>query len=195
MKTKSVTFRVTEEEYRILNLLTEKSKASVSDLIRNAVTQYYNLYLDIPGKPGGQVIFHSDMLRHIISCCKDDEIKQLAQISFNTGMQEDLVDREIKKDFRDPNNPDNFEHQLHMLTQYVFSPTGQRWMIKAEYLRNQNQFTFGGRHVLGKNFSLFIRYLLELFANYYHFEVQKAETDIERIVLIFAPISQKTNQK
>jgi len=187
MKTKSVTFRVTEEEYRILNLLTEQSKESVSNLIRNAVTQYYNLFLDIPGKPSGQVVFHSDMLRHVISCCNDEEIKQLARISFDTGMKEDLVDREIKQDYRDPNKPDNFEHQLHMLTQYVFSTTGQRWMTKAEYLRNKDQFTFGGRHILGKNFSLFIRYLLEDFATYYHYQIQKAEVDEERIVLIFGP--------
>lgn len=186
MKTKSVTFRVTEEEYQILNFLTEKSKDSVSNLIRNAVTQYYNLFLDIPGKPCGQVVFHSDMLRHIIACCNDEEIKELALISFNTGMKEDIVDRELKQDYRDPNNPENFGHQLHMLTQYVFSSTGQRWMTKAEYLQNQNQFTFGGRHVLGKNFSLFIRYLLENYATYYHFQIQKAELDSDRIVLIFS---------
>jgi hypothetical protein len=185
MRDHSITLRITDEENTILSTLSEKTKTSKSDLIRDSVYIYFNLFLDVQEKPAEHLVFHEKMLSYLLSIANEDQIKHLADLSFDIGMKEDVIDKTLKADYNDPLKPENFEFQLKMLTTHVFSSKAQRWMTKAEFSQNKDKMIFGGRHKLGKNFSIFIQYLLENYARYFHWQIEKAETESDRVVITF----------
>lgn len=187
MDKKVINLRLSPEEYEIVQFLARSSKKKITELFRTAIMQYYFLGLDLPGKTNIEMIFDSEIQKLFFSNSSDAQLHECAQIAFNFGIQNNSIEQELNQTFFNPDHLEDFELQLHMQTHYVYAPTGQRWMTKVEYRKMGQQFIFAGRHVLGKNFSQFVKYLWELYATHYSYTIQKHELDEDRVILVFAP--------
>ena len=114
-KEKTINLRISKDQLVILNKLSEITGKSISDLIRTSMGVYYNI-LKLPGKPGRQMIIHDGVLRILFQNCSDADIHALAKNTFQTGMEETLIDQLVNPQVQDPNLPDNFFHHLLLLS-------------------------------------------------------------------------------
>lgn len=182
-----ITVRITKDEHQILQLLTEKSQLKQSDLIRQAVSMYFNVFMQIPQLAGEHIIFHHDMLKVLLENATDTTLHLLAETSFHIGMFEDAVDKSFKPSIKEQSDPTNLEHQLKTMATFVFSNSGQRWFQHVSYTRKGENFSFGGQHTLGRNFSQFIVYLMQKFGEYYFYQVQNSTIESHRVIVNLIP--------
>ncbi len=170
-KNNFITIRVSDENQKVLDSLCKRLELNRSDLIRAAVTQYFFINMNDPQKKNPKFILSQKIGRYVFEKLDESEIKEIANLSFQIGIEDDFVDKRLNPNFTKEDDQSNFVYQINMLVENIFPQNGQNWFKKVHAEFKKNKIIFTGSHSLGKNFSLFIYHLLKNYANYYQFKV------------------------
>lgn len=163
-KSKAITIRITEEEDVILNGICEQLKVAKSDLIRNSINRYITTR---PGDPIRKMIFEKEIMRKLMELATPEMIKQYAETEFKYGMADDIVDRIVNPELSSKSKSEQFIYHVNMNVEYVLSGRGQNWFEKVDFTQSNDRVKIMGTHGLGKNFSLFVKYLFDAYANHF----------------------------
>ncbi len=179
-----VTIRVSDEDLTLLNAFCENFGISRSDLIRDAVAQYFFLSLNKDKNP--KMILSKKIQKMMFDSLNPSKIEDMAEASFKLGQEDDLVDQVLNKDPKKHNNFENFLYILKSLADNIFPENGQNWCKKVSVqAKNENKVFFAASHDLGQNFSIFLQKLVENYAHFYHFTPYKLDISDSSISLRF----------
>jgi hypothetical protein len=181
-KNRSITLRITEEEDKILEGVSKTLEIPKSDLIRNATHRYLTMR---PGDPIRKMVFEKEIIRKLFELASDKMLKQFAQMEFEYGLKDDLVDRVLNPQIDELTPEKAFEYHVSMNTTYVFVPTGQNWFEKIDFDSNHGRIKVMGTHGLGLNFSHFIKYLFQAYAEHYGVKLVNEALQDDAVLLTF----------
>ena len=115
------------------------------------------------------------MLKPLLDNADESLIEEVAEISFQNGMSDYSLYREVVNALRNTSEELNVERQVEGLVNGVFSPDAQNWFEDIKYGWNGKILILGGKHNLGPNFSLFIKHLMIKYMAVYNYKLQKQE--------------------
>jgi len=176
--TYKILLRLDHETNQILETYGKSIGINKTQLIRNSLS---NLIFSNFGNPtyfNPKSIFSQNMLHFLFNKCSENELKQLAQLSFDNSMIEfQNTDFPLKSQLilSDPTLI------MDLIVKYIFSPLGHSWFDKCELIKRGNNITIFGSHNLGPNFHIFVRHLLCLYFNLFRFEMLKDRPTIEEL--------------
>jgi len=171
---KIFSFRLPEEEGRILDIYSELFHIPISKLIRRALGSYiifqkYNLNSENPHQ-----IFSRTIISSLFNSLNEEELRNTAHLSYESGieMKKRAADFPVLKEIfgskkeLDPNlemdlNLIECEKKMKYFSKHVFSKTAQNWLEEFHGSWNKELVVLKGRHQNGQNFSRFMRYFLE----------------------------------
>jgi len=234
-KEKTFTIRIDQQTLENMNMFKEVFGISKSELTRKSIRIYMLFNLNNQDTPNPKVLFSQNMLKPLLDSVNESEIEKIAEISFQNGISDlRFVGRKISNDdisftknidfeaftetgveaseFDDEKRHSYVDSQLLSLVSYVFAPDGQNWFISSKYFWRGVNVVFQGKHRLGNNFSLFIKFLLEKYLGRFNYEILredfeeikslskiKNENNVEQttysITLIFSPKQQQQQRK
>ena len=233
-KEKTFTIRIDQETIEQMNIFTKIFKISKSELARKSIKTYMLLNFENRESPNPKLFFSKNMLKPLLDFASESEIEEVAEISFQNGIADaKYFSKFFSKDEIPENldveawviNPDAdlsaleiekrielADSQLNSLISVVLAPGGQNWLDSIEFFRRGKNFVIQGKHQLGNNFSLFLRYLLQKYLIRFGYEIttedfmeikthsrKKNQTDTKQITysltLVFSPKNKnKSNQ-
>lgn len=166
--------RISPIELEFLDAFCDMTKQSRSKLVKTALKSY--LYRSIDNKkkrPNKKVIFSQNMLKPLLENADDALIEEIAEISFQNGVSDhryldNLLDS-LKESRTKPEYTLDLEGRVKSLIENVFSPDAQNWFESINFGWNNKTMVIGGKHNLGSNFSLFIKYLLIKYMKIYNY--------------------------
>jgi hypothetical protein len=182
-----ITVRITDEEAAFLDIYCKEFKLSRSDLVRRAVTQMTFLFPHQSTNILPHMIINQGMFRQLLETQSDKEIKALATLSYQIGLNDNIVDKEINIEQKSPSVQEALAYHIHMLTEYVFPIGGQNWFDKVHHHWVNDHLYFHGFHRMGHKYALFIQYLLECYANRYKYTLNQAHLEEGFVELQFSP--------
>ena len=153
-------------------------------------------------RPNKKLTFSQNMLKPLLDNADEALIEKIAEISFQNGVSdrkyiENLLDS-FRKGSSTPEHTLDLEGRVKSLIEDVFNPDAQNWFESVRYGWNKKTLVIGGKHNLGRNFSLFIKYLMIKYMGIYDYELiseefreNKSEHDnnlIYTIILNFSPV-------
>ena len=153
-------------------------------------------------RPNKKLTFSQNMLKPLLDNADEALIEKIAEISFQNGVSdrkyiENLLDS-FRKGSSTPEHTLDLEGRVKSLIEDVFNPNAQNWFESVRYGWNKKTLIIGGKHNLGRNFSLFIKYLMKKYMRIYDYELiseefreNKSEHNnnlIYTIVLNFSPV-------
>ena len=216
-KEKTFTIRIDQETIEQMNIFSSIFKISKSELARKSIKNFIVLNLENKDSPNPKLLFSKNMLKPLLNFADESEIEKIAEISFQNGIadakffsqyiSEDEIpegldveawtydtDLDLTK-FDLEKRKKLAESQLNSLISVVLAPHGQNWLDSIEYFKKGQNFVVQGKHQLGTNFSLFIKFLLQKYLMRFGYEVIredfaeiktksiiKNQTDIEQLI-------------
>ena len=143
--------------------------------MKTALKSYLYRNIDNKKRPNKNVIFSQNMLKPLLDNADEALIEKVAEISFQNGVSDhryldNLVDSLIKSNST-PEYTLDLEGRIKSLIENVFSPDAQNWFDSVRYGWNKNTMIIGGKHNLGGNFSLFIKYLMIKYMRIYNYKL------------------------
>lgn len=195
--------RMTPLELEFLDVFCEMKKQSRTKIVRSALKSHLYRNIDNRMRPNKKLIFSQNMLKPLLDNADEALIEKIAEISFQNGVSdrkyiENLTDS-FTKGSSTPEHTLDLEGRVKSLIEDVFNTDAQNWFESVRYGWNKKTIVFGGKHNLGRNFSLFIKYLLKKYMKVYNYELvskefreNKSERNnnlIYTIILNFRPIS------
>jgi hypothetical protein len=140
------------------------------------------------------MIFEKDIMRKLMDHATPEMLKEFAQIEFHYGLSDDIVDRILNPEIESKPKEDQFMHHISMNVEYVLSNKGQNWFEKLDFDLKKGRLKLMGTHGLGKNFSLFVKYLFQAYGE--HFDCPLIEeTLLEDAVLLSFRVDKKLDVK
>jgi hypothetical protein len=190
-------------ELEFLDTFCEIYKQSRSKIVRLALKSYLYRHIDNKKRPNKKIIISQNEIKPLLDNADDSIIRQIAEISFQNGVSDhrylDNILDSIKKDEIPTDYNLDLEGRVKSLIENVFNPDAQNWFDSVRFGWNKKIMVIGGKHNLGTNFSLFIKYLLEKYMNIYNYKLvaeelresklEQCEKLINTIILSFGPIS------
>lgn len=171
MKEKTISIRVTEEEFEILRVFAEQFGVCRSELIRDAFKFYANTFLQSGDYTGSKAVVNKELLRKLFDNASDELVRNLSNESFNNSLKDDVIDSHYEKKSPLETDEQKFRYHMRMLVKYVLSDNGQNWFDKISYRSIQDTVILSGHHEIGLNFSRFILYFLLKYAEKYNYSV------------------------
>ncbi|UYP46249.1 hypothetical protein NEF87_002534 [Candidatus Lokiarchaeum ossiferum] len=186
-KTPSKVFTIRIDELTLAELEMIKNIQSVKStgkLIKQAINTYIAMNPYNPERPNPKLIMSYNIFKPLMDLASDDVLREMAQISYDNGVsdtkniQQELLRSGLKYEHT---FKDEVEQVIHVLD-FVLKPQGQNWFYNASYQLKNDQFFIKGEHALGKNFSIFIKYLLQNYLKEANMElIQEDYSEIQRI--------------
>ena len=193
-KEKIIGVRFDSSTINEIEALLNKHKLSKSKFTRTAIHNYLTLFEEQDMKKNPKMILSQNLFAYTLECLNDTQLDHFAQLSFDNGViygtflteklyfeEKELENKKFRKDW--------IIFLLKHLDQQVFSETGMNWFTETrfQWLETEGVF-FSGKHNLGTNFSIFIKYLLSkyLAKPFYHLTKEKIEPG--KLSLIFEPL-------
>lgn len=192
-------------ELEFLDAFCEISKQSRSKIARSALKSYLYRNIDNKKRPNKKVIFSQNMLKPLLDNANEELIKKIAEISFQNGISDHRYLDNILDSLKEGSIPTEYtldlEGRIKSLIENVFNPDAQNWFDSIRYGWNKRILVIGGKHNLGRNFSLFIKFLMIKYMKIYNYKLKSEEfreykskkTDKLSYVIIlnFIPISSR----
>jgi len=200
--------RMTPLELEFLDKFCEITNQSRSKIAKVAIKSYLYRNIDNKKRPNKKLILSQNILKPLLDHADDALIQKIAEISFQNGVSDhryldNLLDS-LKKGINMPDYKLDLEDRIKSLIENVFSPDAQNWFDHISYGWNKKTIVIGGKHNLGRNFSLFIKYLMMNYMRIYNYELiseelreSKSENNklIYVIILNFRPASYRLKIK
>lgn len=198
--------RMSPLELEFLDAFCEMNKQSRSKIVKTALKSYLYRNIDNKKRPNKKVIFSQNMLKPLLDNADKELIKQIAEISFQNGVSDhrylDNILDTLKKGSLPKDYTLDLENRIKSLIENVFAPDAQNWFDSIRYGWNKKIIVIGGKHNLGRNFSLFIKFLMIKYMKIYNYELKSEEFRecksknnnklIYIIILNFIPISSRS---
>ena len=193
--------RMTPLELDFLNAFCEMKKKSRAKIVRSALKSYIYRNIDNRMRQNKKLIFSQNMFKPLFDNADGALIEKIAEISFQNGVS----DRKYLENLTDSLAKENslghtlgLEGRVKSLIEDVFKPDAQNWFESVRYGWNKKTMIIGGKHNLGRNFSLFIKLLMIKYMGIYDYELiseefreKKSEYNnnlIYTVVLNFSPV-------
>lgn len=113
------------------------------------------------------------MFKPLLDNADDALIQKIAEISFQNGVSDhrylDNLLNSLKKGSIIPDYTLDLQGRIKSLIENVFSPDAQNWFDHISYGWNKKTVIIGGKHNLGRNFSLFIKNLMMNYMRIYNY--------------------------
>lgn len=195
-------------ELEFLDNFCEIYKQSRSKIVRLALKSYLYRHIDNKKRPNKKLIISQNEIKPLLDNADDALIRQIAEISFQNGVSDhrclDNILDSLKDDMLATDYKLDLEGRVKSLIENVFNPDAQNWFDSVRYGWNKKIMIIGGKHNLGHNFSLFIKYLLENYMKIYNYgliseELREDESDehdksINTIIFSFGPLTSSKNK-
>ena len=171
--------RMAPLELEFLDAFCEMKKQSRAKIVRSALKSYIYRNIDNRMRPNKKLIISQNMFKPLLDNTDESFIEKIAEISFQNGVSdrkylENLLDS-FNKGSSTPEHTLDLEGRVKSLIEDVFNPDAQNWFESVRYGWNKNTIVIGGKHKLGRNFSLFIKYLMIKYLGIYDYELTSEE--------------------
>ena len=179
------TVRLDESTQKFLDVYSKITSIKKSKLIRNSISNLIFLNLDNPDYPNPKAIMSQSLLHFLFDKCSDEEIKEMAQISYDLSLKEigSLNNPEASNIPTDLVDLNNVEAMTEGLVKYIFSSKGHGWFDEVSFVKRGNNITIYGKHNMGPKFHLFIKELLNLYyANYKYSIIRERKQNLRKLI-------------
>ncbi len=204
---KELRVRVSKFDLDLIDAFCKTQNRSRTKTIKNAIKSYIYLNVENKERPNQKVLFSQNMLKPLLDNADEDLIEKVAQISYDNGMADsELLKKTLNTVGNEEKSPDiryplikslsfdDLEDRVQMLIQGVFSPDAQNWFESIKYGWNDKILIVGGRHNMGKNFSVFFKFLMIKYMDFHDYKLKKddyRETKVKNpvytVILHFKP--------
>lgn len=159
----SVSIRMYGHDAETIDSVADRVKINRSELIRRAASNFIKLNaVDNPEFPNPKLILSHNLLKILCDAVDENTIKKLAKLSFENGKHDyDYIKKITQKQSPEEIRAMFPEDPIKSVIRDVFSPDGLNWFEKIQYTHRGNRIIISGSHDMGKNFSIFIKYLLD----------------------------------
>ncbi|MCF2138738.1 MAG: hypothetical protein K9W44_01620 [Candidatus Lokiarchaeota archaeon] len=192
-KERIIGVRFDSETINQIEEFSQKYNISKSQLTRNAIHNYLNLFEEQSSVRNPKMIISQNIFKLAIENLNETELDELAELSYRNA----LIFGEFWKDkFKlDPEqeNQINFKKDwlsflLNHLSSQVFSAHGMNWFTEIHFEWKELTCYFSGTHNLGRNFSIFIKFLLKKYIDPRSYKMKNIEVTNNSIDLQIDPI-------
>ncbi|MCP4764344.1 MAG: hypothetical protein GY870_21400 [archaeon] len=175
---KKLGFRMDDETWTEFTKYCEDNNVSKSEISREAIIKYMSIFNSQNQNP--KLIFSYNLFKFMADKISDEDMEKLAILSYENA-QNDLkrYSKILKVDFEKM----NATLWMGALNNLVFAPEGQNWFANIESSVKKTKIIFAGTHNLGKQFSVFIKYLIIQHFKKYDFEFDKAVLKENKVVI------------
>ncbi len=172
----TISIRIEGQAAETIDAIAEHINVSRSELIRQAASNFISLALNNPEFPNPKLLLSHNELKILLDAATEETIFKIAYQSFINGKRDYAYIKKITQHLKaeeilkiDP------EDEIKSVITNVLSEEGSHWFEKVQYIHKANKIIISGRHDLGKNFSLFIKHLLQYYMNDIHHKLIKTE--------------------
>ncbi len=176
-KKKSILLNLDQETDDFLTKYSKIVGISKSQLLRNSINNFSNLNLDNPNYPNPKSIFSQSTMHYLFDRCTEEEIRDLAELSFKISIQE------LKRSELWHNGPIHIEPEvlISKLVKLVFSRRGQGWFDECSYRIRGSIIHLWGSHNMGPNFHIFVKCHLKYYLELCNYEILEDKQDLDEI--------------
>ena len=170
--------RMTPLELKFLDAFCEMKKKSRAKIVKLALKSYIYRNIDNLMRQNKKLIFSQNMFKPLFDNADEALIEKIAEISFQNGVSDRKYIENLTDSFT-KNSPSghtlDLEGRVKSLIQDVFKSDAQNWFETVRYGWNKKTMIIGGKHNLGRNFSLFIKLLIIKYMGLYDYELISEE--------------------
>ncbi len=172
-KEKYLQIRLDEENFELIEGFAKASHTSKSELARKSINTFIHLNIENQDRSNPKLLMSRNMLKVLLDAADSDVIKQFAEVSFQNGQADySYFKNELNvSEVPELTLEDNLESRLSIIIHYVFASEAQNWFENIDHFWRGKNVTIKGTHTLGQNFSIFIKHLLILYLNLFHYEL------------------------
>ncbi|UYP44218.1 hypothetical protein NEF87_000503 [Candidatus Lokiarchaeum ossiferum] len=163
-----ISLRLDSETNKMLDTYSKIVSTTKTQLIRDSVSSIMFLNLGNPKYHNPKSIFSQSMLHFLFDRCNDEDLLELAQISYDLSMSE-IAKMDPKENFLDPKFP---EILAEYFVKYILSPKGHGWFDECKSHKRGKFIYIVGSHNLGPKFHIFLIHLINLYFAQTGYEVQ-----------------------
>lgn len=179
-KEKIIGVRFDSETINHIEEFSEKYNISKSQLTRNAIHNYLNLFEEVSSLKNPKMIISQNIFKLALENLSEQQLDELAELSYRNA----LIFGEFWKDkfTFDPEQEQQLDFKKdwlsfllkHLITQ-VFSAHGMNWFTDITYEWKDQTCFVSGTHNLGKNFSVFIKCLIKKYIKPGGYKLKRVE--------------------
>ena len=184
-KTRKFVVRFDQETAEFINDYAELVGTNKTQLIRNAVTSAVFLNTGNLEYFNPKSIMSQSLLHFLFERCSDQELKELAQISYDLSMVE-LQSGALKNSII--NSPQDLARNL---VKYIYSPLGHGWFDEINYIQRGKNITIYGKHNLGTQFHKFVRELTCLYFKMVDYEIIRERQDTKLVEYNYTKVTRR----
>ena len=173
----NILLRLDHETNEMLEQFSKIYKTNKTQLIRTSITNTVNLNLGNPLYPNPKSIFSQSILHYLFDRCQENELHELAKISYDLSLIE-AYNSAMVKSMLDEGDAQNL---ATMLVKYILSPKGHSWFDECQYIVRGSHVSIYGNHNLGPNFHIFVKALLQLYFHHTNYEIIRDRQDLESL--------------
>lgn len=182
-KEKVIAVRIEESLLEELEAYCKEYKINKSRLTRKALEKYMLIYKNESNTFNPLLIWNKVEFKYILSCLNDPEIEKLAEIAYESSINEfNRIIRVLAKGKTPVLHP---KFVMGILENYVFSSEGFNWFDSIRSMWRDSGFIIAGTHKLGLNFSKYIKYRLIISLAPLSYKLTKETLQENKIVLDF----------
>lgn len=176
----SMMLRLDDEQNSMLEEYAKSVNIKKTHLIRNSLTSTMFLNSYNPDYPNPKSIFSQSMLHFMFERCSKEDLQELAQISFDLSMTEQEKFSKNNPDFQiaDESKPEEFAKNM---SKYILSPKGHAWFDECNSNIRGKYLYIYGRHNMGLNFHIFLKHLLDLYADISGYHIVEDLSNLKEI--------------
>ncbi len=178
-----------EEILQRLQQIAAKYHLPQNFITRESINLYLNEYRSKNPEVNPKLTISHNIFRKAITIASEKDLEEMAAISFQNGLEYkkhlfqklDLQEGKI-------NSREAIDFALKILYRDVFAPEAQNWFNKIEYSWKKAQIMIAGKHDLGKNFSLFMKILMQKYMGLFFYELAKNVIRDDTVILTYNPL-------
>ena len=189
-KTSSYYSFLTEEER---NEYKTFSNQELTDFTRTAIHNYLSLFEEQDSVRNPKMILSQNLFKFALENMEESELEGLAEQSYRNGLIFGNFWKQKLKFNQTTENHEQFKRDwltflLTHLNKQVFSNEGMNWFESTKLTRSKTTVNFSGSHNLGKNFSIFITYLLKKYIASRNYKMKSIELTNNDVSLKIVPL-------
>jgi hypothetical protein len=185
--------RFDAETRKQIEEFSEKYQVSKSDFTRTAIHNYLSLFEEQDSVKNPKMILSQNLFKFALENMEESELEGLAEQSYRNGL---IFGNFWKQKLKFNQTTENHEHfkrdwltfLLTHLNKQVFSNEGMNWFESTKLTRSKTTVNFSGSHNLGKNFSIFITFLLKKYIASRNYKMKSIELTNNDVSLKIVPL-------
>lgn len=179
MKDKVVTIRVEDILWEEIEKHSLDYDISKSKITRDALKKYFSIYRN----PLPIILWCRNEFAYVLNCLNDEELQNLAEISFNNGLK--AMNILIQDLFHVEDLKFTIHNAISLLVNYTFTEKGQNWFSKVKTIWHKNAVIIYGIHENGLNFSKYAKYIICCYMKVFSYQLIVEELNEKRMYLEF----------